>query len=363
MGNNTDYEPVSNVTAFEATFNSTCESVKVNELAVFIWILSFLTVLANITLIIVILKTKGLRKQKFNLFMISLAITDLLVGLVVAPFNPLRTKGTWIYGWAWCKIYLSLNIYLLTASIYNFVGVNMDRLFAIKLPLKYKAMQDNRWSVKLVIFVCWTVALISAAPIWWDQTVFFENRGGGCTCNFPYSNVIWVYLSSVFSFILPTVMIVMIWSVILHHFWGTRNTAAVDAANSRKARERRVTIVMGVITVMFLVCVWPFATVFIIGPARMFEFFDSDKTFVIRLLKGIVVFMYSSSLINPLLYIAINRQVRHAIVSLFTGREVDHRQFSVADDSDEKESWQKSISRSLSRQASKFSRTMSVDQK
>jgi len=321
-----------------------------------------LTVIANILLITVILRTKGLRRQKFNLFMVSLCVTDLLVGLIVGPFNPLRKQGTWNFGWIWCKVYLSLVPYLITASIYNFVGVNMDRLFAIKFPLKYRDMQDKRWTVKLVIAFCWTIALVSALPIWFDQTESPLDSGAGCTCNFPYNNKVWVWLSSIFSFILPTILILIVWAIIIQ-FFLTDTSGVTESANTRRGREKRVTLVMGVITVTFLVCIWPFATVFMIQPNPLFSLLGVSHETFHMLTAGIVVLTYSNSLINPILYIAINRQVRHAIVSFLSRREIDNRQFSTAEDSDEKEGWQRSLSRQLSRQVSKLSRSKSVDQR
>ena len=57
--------------------------------------------------------------------MISLAMTDLLVG-VLAPFNTLRFCF-WEFGTNMCNFITSMVVILLSASIYHFVCVNIDR--------------------------------------------------------------------------------------------------------------------------------------------------------------------------------------------------------------------------------------------
>ena len=72
--------------------------------------------------------------------------------------------------------------------------------------------------------------------------------------------------------------------------------------------ERRVTMVMGVITLAFLVCCWPYAVIFMMG-------FDKASG---AILQKIVTLLYFNSLINPVLYICINKQVRASVIKMFT---------------------------------------------
>ena len=81
-------------------------------------------------------------------------------------------------------------------------------------------------------------------------------------------------------------------------------------------RERRVTIVMGTITLAFLICIWPYGVVFMTG-----GFLEKKKD----ILQKVVTLMYLNSLINPLLYILINKQVREALVKLLTCQKQEER--------------------------------------
>jgi hypothetical protein len=120
--------------------------------------------------------------------MISLACTDLLVGFVT-PFNTIRI-GRWTLGHHYCEFITSMVVILLSASIYNFVCVNLDRLIAVKMPLRYQEMKDKRWLVKGAIFACWILSLVPAIPMWTSfDTRTAENDGTGLKCSFPYKSV------------------------------------------------------------------------------------------------------------------------------------------------------------------------------
>jgi len=311
---------------------------------VFVWVLSGLIILANVLLITVILKSAGLRNQRFNLIMISLACTDLLVGFIT-PFNTIRI-GRWTLGYHFCQFVTSMVVILLSASIYNFVFVNLDRLFAIKMPLRYKEMKDKRWMVKIGILACWALSLVPAMPMWIRSmdTRTQENDGSCFKCSFPYKSEEWVWWSSVTTFIIPTVFILVTWLAILHHFSKENGTGEVKKISSgRKRREKRVTIIMGTITFTFLVCIWPYAIIFMMRDNRPV------------VLQKVVTLLYSNSLINPILYICINKQVRKAIVKMFTCQEQEHdSEFNSSDGGDGGKiaKMRRTISRTLSRSIS-----------
>ena len=120
--------------------------------------------------------------------MISLACTDLLVGFFT-PFNTIRI-GRWTLGHHFCEFVTSMTVILLSASIYNFVCVNVDRLIAIKMPLKYKELKDKRWMVKAAIFACWILSLVPAVPMWTSFDTRTAKNDGTCfKCSFPYKSV------------------------------------------------------------------------------------------------------------------------------------------------------------------------------
>ena len=70
---------------------------------------------------------------------------------------------------------------------------------------------------------------------------------------------------------------------------------------------------MGSITAAFLICWWPYAILF------MLQDDDIPKIWI----WNVVVLAYFNSLINPVLYMIINKEVRRSLVHLFTGENIE----------------------------------------
>ena len=69
----------------------------------------------------------------------------------------------------------------------------------------------------------------------------------------------------------------------------------------------------------FLLCWWPYAICFVLGS---FEEEDTERETPHYLLKNIVILAYLNSLINPLLYIAIKKDVREALKNFVLCRDM-----------------------------------------
>lgn len=72
---------------------------------------------------------------------------------------------------------------------------------------------------------------------------------------------------------------------------------------------------MGIITSAFLICWWPYAILFMMK--------GSGKEIKGIWIWNVVVLAYFNSLINPVLYIVINKDVRQSVVNLFTCKNIE----------------------------------------
>ena len=157
-------------------------------------LISILIVIANLQLIAVIFYTRELRRQvpiiialsfsiitflqRFNLYIICLAFTDLAVGLFL-PFSAFRGV-VMVHSTAVCDLLNSSIIFFINASIYMFVGLNLDRLHAIIRPLEYKS-QAKQWTTIFFLVLAFLVAFICTAPFW----VHHKMPKDGCYCQYP----------------------------------------------------------------------------------------------------------------------------------------------------------------------------------
>lgn len=86
-----------------------------------------LGIIAGNGLVIIGISTaKKLNRLNSNLFILSLAVADLLVAVLVLPFSVVyQVLGHWMFGDAICKMWLMIDIAACTCSILQYVDSRM----------------------------------------------------------------------------------------------------------------------------------------------------------------------------------------------------------------------------------------------
>jgi hypothetical protein len=153
-----------NVTGYDITDDehviATAENVVITCLALVIIIG---TVSGNVLVVIAVLTERRLRKVG-NSFIVSLAVSDLLVGLVVTPFAiAYQLMGTWRLGSSLCDMWVSLDVICCTASIMNLCVISFDRYNAITQPLQYARKRTARRAASMIL-IAWLYSVIIALP-------------------------------------------------------------------------------------------------------------------------------------------------------------------------------------------------------
>lgn len=91
-------------------------------------LLTFLTVCGNLLVVISVCFVKKL-KQPSNYLIVSLAIADLSVAVVVMPFVSITDLigGQWIFGRVFCNVFIAMDVMCCTASIMTLCVISIDR--------------------------------------------------------------------------------------------------------------------------------------------------------------------------------------------------------------------------------------------
>ena len=108
-------------------------------------IVALFAVIGNALVILVFYRERRLRRRT-NYYIVSLAIADLLVGLLGIPFAILASVGlpTNLHA---CLFTVSLLLVLCTISIFCLVAVSVDRYWAILHPMGYSRNVRTRTAI------------------------------------------------------------------------------------------------------------------------------------------------------------------------------------------------------------------------
>lgn len=100
------------------------------------------------------------------MFLASLALADLFVGLLVMSFSLAnRLLGRWTFGVIFCRMWISFDVMCCTSSILHLCAICTDRFLHIKDPYAYTQYMHKRL-VFFVILAIWLLsALISFLPL------------------------------------------------------------------------------------------------------------------------------------------------------------------------------------------------------
>ncbi|TEA34246.1 hypothetical protein DBR06_SOUSAS9310022, partial [Sousa chinensis] len=123
------------------------------------------TLLGNVLVCASIVRSRHLRARMTYVFIVSLAVSDLFVALLVMPWKAVaEVAGYWPFG-AFCDIWVAFDITCSTASILNLCIISVDRYWAISRPFCYKCKMTQRVALVMVGLV-WTLSiLISFIPV------------------------------------------------------------------------------------------------------------------------------------------------------------------------------------------------------
>uniref|UniRef100_A0A3B5AU82 G-protein coupled receptors family 1 profile domain-containing protein n=1 Tax=Stegastes partitus TaxID=144197 RepID=A0A3B5AU82_9TELE len=169
-------------------------------LYLFLGSLSVVTICGNLLVIISIIYFKQLHIPT-NYLILSLAVADLLVGVLVFPSSMAFTvTSCWYYEGLFCKVRGCFDVTLSTASILNLCCISIDRYYAVCQPLTYKSKMSSR-VVAVMILVSWgDAALIGIGVI-----VAGFNQGK-CEDSCLMDALISTTLACIFSFYIPVII-------------------------------------------------------------------------------------------------------------------------------------------------------------
>jgi len=167
------------------------------------------TVVGNVLVILSVFTYRPLRHVQ-NFYIVSLAVADLAVAVLVMPYNVVYSMlGYWPFGSPFCLAWATCDILTCTASILHLCAIAMDRYRAIHDPITYAQKRTIR-RVLFCVFVVWFVSgLISIPPLLgWNKSGLFNQTTRQCQLTDHPGFVVY---SASGSFYIPLVVMIFVY--------------------------------------------------------------------------------------------------------------------------------------------------------
>ncbi|NXY12134.1 DRD5 protein, partial [Pteruthius melanotis] len=303
--------------------------------------------LGNALVCAAVLRFRHLRSKVTNTFVVSLAVSDLLVAVLVMPWRAASdVLGFWPFG-AFCDLWVAFDIMCCTASILHLCLISLERYWAIASPFRYQRAVTQRVAF-VTIAVAWLLSLlISFIPV---QLRWHEDRerpalNGSAeegSCN-PGLSRSYAISSSLISFYIPVAVMLGTYGRLFHIARRQlRRVCSLERArscpgspretslkNSLK-KETKVLQTLSIIMGVFVCCWLPFFVLNCLVPFCDAELRERGALpCVSGALLGTFTWLgWANSALNPIIY-AFNAEFRRAFASLLGwGAAVETATFS-----------------------------------
>ncbi|XP_017284566.1 trace amine-associated receptor 13c-like [Kryptolebias marmoratus] len=261
--------------------------------------ISLLTAALNLLVIISVSHFKQLHTPT-NILLLSLAVSDFLVGFLSMPGEIIRNTSCWYFGDCICFLYNCLCFIITAASVGDMVLISIDRYIAICTPLHYHTRVTER-RVKVCVCLCWLCSVSYTTLFVKDDFIQlgkYNSCYGECVTVVDYTTGI---VDTVITFIAPVTTIVVLYMRVFvvalsqaramrSHVTAFSLQLSVTAATKRS--ELKAARTLGVLVVVFLICFCPYYCASLASN----DLFSSSSAFVVYYL------FYFNSCINPVIY-------------------------------------------------------------
>lgn len=275
---------------------------------IWIWLTSMLMPLICIGNLLVIISFKSNRQlqTKTYIFLVSLAVSDLTVGVIAVPM------------WIDCMIntqecrqhqqlFKFLDLFGAFASISHLTIITVERYIAICRPYFHERLSS--WFHKGTLIFIWTLSISMAGFSWYDFKTTEEKN-------------IFNLSVAVLGFVLPVTIIISMYIGIFKVAKSLmkrqqRPHLVTEKDNRRRLRDdHKVAVTVAVICGFFIIAWLPFFVLSIIASYCLELCLQSQNFDLHRLIATVKLLHYGNSMVNPIVYAFRDREMRNTFLRI-----------------------------------------------
>ncbi|XP_072300046.1 trace amine-associated receptor 1-like [Eucyclogobius newberryi] len=262
--------------------------------------ITVITVFLNLLVIVSIHHFRQLQTCT-NILLLSLAVSDILVGFLQMPFQILYYHGCWFLGDFACALNNFCSFLVVSASVGNMVLISVDRYIAICDPMLYP-FKVTVTRVKVCILLCWIFSTIHAVWILRDllrQPDIYKSCIGECVVIVNYAEGV---VDLVVTFLAPMIVITFLYIRVF--------VVAVSQARAMRSQISSITVgpiairvqktemkaakTLGLLVIVFLLCSCPYYCFTVAADSNLFGASSGEAELWL---------IYLNSCINPIIYV------------------------------------------------------------
>ncbi|XP_058508667.1 trace amine-associated receptor 13c-like [Solea solea] len=279
--------------------------------------ITILTVILNLLLSVMIFSAFRQLHTTTNLLLLSLAVADLLVGLLQMPLLLLQNQGCWFLGDIMCVMHFFFAFLIVSVSVGSMVLISVDRYIAICNPMFYTT-RVTLTRVKLCVCLCWIFSSLHGSWILRDvikQPDMYITCFGSCLAVVGFAEGL---VDLIATFLCPILIIAVLYLrvfvVAVSQARAMRSHIAVvtvERSQTVKAMKSEIKAArtLGIVLVVFLLCVCPYYCF-----AAAAETASLGASFLLIMLW----LVYLNSTFNPVIYVFLYPWARKTIKHIFT---------------------------------------------
>ena len=323
----------------------------------YIWQTAFLVLIMVVTLfgnflVCLIVYLHHRLRTITNYFVVSLAVSDLLVAAFSLPFRIHQTlhNGTWCLGYELCLTWILTDLICSCASICNLAAISVDRYIAIVHPFRYHSLMTSKTGFVTIALV-WIYSIVWAALSTFNWTDFDEQHILTQTFCRKLDKIFYTVVT-VMDFYLPLLIVLVMYGFVFRVAWNqARAVATLQPVINSDRRGRRFSInlvkevkaakTLAIVIGAFVVCWFPFFTLLLVSlwNTRLLQV-PQISAETLKGLRGTFLYVLPAinSTLNPIIYALFNRDFRGAFCRLFRrlfvmqSNDSDEHNASNADD-------------------------------
>ncbi|XP_067239356.1 trace amine-associated receptor 13c-like [Chanodichthys erythropterus] len=274
---------------------------------------SLLSVCGNLLVIISVSHFKQLHTPS-NILILSLAVSDLLVGVFVMPLHlSWVIESCWTSGPVMCSVFNFVNYQATSVSIHTVALIAVDRFLALSFPFFY--------SEKILpTVICRETLFDWLFLLFYNFTLLFIN--GNFTAMCPGKCVLIIdevsfFIDLLVVFLVPCTLIIILYThvfvIVKKHATAIRALQVHNSTSKNRVSdksERKAAILLGILVFLFLLCLLPYYICSLVIP------YSNPYFFFVRDVAGI--FYLLNSTINPIIYALFFPWFQKSIKLIFT---------------------------------------------